>query len=77
MLERAPDLIRELMDILDIKEESDGGNMFHPTYISCCRTMTIPKLEVILKDMREIAQRVRTYEAAALELYPKSGEVIS
>ena len=46
--------VRKFFDILDIVEESDNGNEFHPVFISCCRAITAPKLNEILQRMKEL-----------------------
>lgn len=48
-------LVREFFKILAVKEESDSGRMFSPTYISCCRAMTVEKLDRILARMEELS----------------------
>lgn len=53
---RLKELTVEFFKILDIVEESDSGKVFHPTFISCCRALTGPKLSAILKEMKELAQ---------------------
>jgi hypothetical protein len=44
-------LVYQLLKIFETVEESDGGRVFHPTTINSCRSMTIVKLEKILKQM--------------------------
>ena len=46
-------LCRELLRILDIKEESDSGRSFHPTTIQSCRTMDLEKLRDTLSGIRD------------------------
>ena len=41
-------------DFLDVVEESDSGNLFHPIYvISCSRCMKVEPLNKLLAQMRE------------------------
>jgi hypothetical protein len=37
---------------LNHREESDGGRMFAPIYVSCCRAMMIESLGELLEKMR-------------------------
>ncbi len=48
------ELVTEFFSYLDLVEESDNGNLFHPVTIGCCRNMIIPKLENCLKEMKKI-----------------------
>jgi hypothetical protein len=48
-------LVRKFFEIMDREEESDSLNVFRPTYISSCRTMTIQELEVLIPAMRKAA----------------------
>ena len=48
--------LKEFFKILDTVEESDSGREFHPTFISCCRAMTLPKLAEILKRLKEYSE---------------------
>lgn len=50
------DLVRRMFAILDIEEESDSGKVFHPTYISSCRSHAADQLDVILERMKAIVQ---------------------
>jgi len=49
-------LVRDFFDILDVKEESDEGRVFCPTYISSCRAVDGAKLNEILSRMKEIVK---------------------
>jgi len=51
---RLAELMIELTEILEIKEESDSGREFHPTTISSCRCMTNERLGEIFKEVREL-----------------------
>ena len=42
-------------DFLDIREESDSGNMFAPIRISSCRCMKIEPLNKLLAQMRKLS----------------------
>ena len=37
------------------REESDGGRMFAPIYVSCCRSMMVQPLGELLNKMRELS----------------------
>lgn len=50
------DLVRRMLAILDIEEESDNGIIFHPTTIRSCRAGDAAQLEVILERMKAIVQ---------------------
>jgi len=50
---RAKELLTELMDILDIEEESDSGTIFHPVHISSCRCMLTQKVSDLLKKINK------------------------
>lgn len=45
-------LVKELFEILDRKEETDEGRIFHPTKIYCYRALERVKLEQVLKELR-------------------------
>jgi len=47
-------LLRELFNILDTKEESDGGRIFNPTTINTCRVIHSAKLKELLPKLREL-----------------------
>jgi hypothetical protein len=50
-------LVRSLFeDYLDVQEESDSGNMFHPIYISCCRAMKLKPLGELLNRLKELSK---------------------
>lgn len=42
-------------DYLDVTEESDSGNIFHPITINCCRVLKVQPLNELLAKMRELA----------------------
>jgi hypothetical protein len=46
--------VKRLLEILDIKEDSDSGNVFNPVYISCCRVILGMELGDILVRMKEL-----------------------
>lgn len=46
--------VKNFLEILDIKEESDSGRVFSPVYISSVRVLETAKLSIILKKMREL-----------------------
>lgn len=48
------DKVREMFAILDIKEESDSGRVFHPTTFTSCRVMDGEKLSEILNELKEM-----------------------
>ena len=47
------ELVRELFEMLDYTEESDGGNIFHPIRITCCRVMMNERLNKLLAELKE------------------------
>jgi hypothetical protein len=49
-------LVRDFFRILDIKEESEEGRIFSPTYISSCRVLDGARLSEILARMKEIVK---------------------
>lgn len=53
--EELKQLVREFFRILDIVEESDEGRVFRPTTITSCRAVDGPKLDAILKRMKELS----------------------
>lgn len=57
---KAKEYIREFFKILDTQEESDGGIMFYPVYISSCRIMTTVRLQEILTELKEWAKVDKT-----------------
>jgi hypothetical protein len=42
-------------DYLDRVEESDGGRLFHPVYISCSRVLKVTPLNNLLTKMRTLS----------------------
>jgi hypothetical protein len=48
--------LKEFFKILDIQEESEEGRMFHPTFISCCRSFTLVKLNGILSRLKQYSE---------------------
>lgn len=53
--ERLKYLVRELLSILESTEESDNGNVFHPTTISSCRTAHVIELQQIMEELKQLA----------------------
>jgi hypothetical protein len=51
-------------DYLNLREESDSGQIFAPITVSCCRAMKIEKLNALLERMRSLsgASLPRRYE---------------
>ena len=54
--DRLKSLVRELFELLDHTEESDGGKEFHPITISCCRVLMTERLNKVLTDLREASE---------------------
>jgi len=52
---RLKKLVKEFLDILDTTEESDGGNIFHPVFISSCRVMKTKRIGEILKELNVLS----------------------
>jgi hypothetical protein len=46
------ELVEWLFEYLDYTEESDGGRIFHPVTISCCRAMMHEPLDQLLKELK-------------------------
>lgn len=46
-------LVKELFRILDIVEESDEGNLFHPNVIRSCRVMDTQQLNAVIIELRK------------------------
>ena len=42
-------------DYIDLREESEGGNMFSPVYVSCSRALRSKPLSELLDRMRELS----------------------
>jgi hypothetical protein len=49
-------LVKDLIRILDIVEESDNGKMFRPNQISSCRVMDCVKIDDILSRLKEMTR---------------------
>jgi hypothetical protein len=49
-------LTKEFFAILDAVETSEEGREFHPTHISCCRALTVIKVNKILERMKELSK---------------------
>jgi len=54
--EDLPAAVRQFFAMLDIVEESDSGNEFHPISIGNCRAMLQEPLENILTQMKEMSR---------------------
>jgi hypothetical protein len=50
---RCEELVRELFEMLDYTEESDGGKIFHPVTITCCRVMMNERLNKLLAELKQ------------------------
>ncbi len=55
-----PDELKECVkeffeQYLNHREESDGGRMFAPIYVSCCRVMKTKPLNELLEKMRVLS----------------------
>jgi len=55
-----PDELKECVKVffeqyLNRREESDGGRMFAPIYVSCCRVMKTKPLNELLEKMRVLS----------------------
>jgi 3'-phosphoadenosine 5'-phosphosulfate sulfotransferase (PAPS reductase)/FAD synthetase len=55
-----PDELKECVkeffeQYLNRREESDGGQMFAPIYVSCCRVMKTKPLNELLERMRVLS----------------------
>jgi hypothetical protein len=51
--EEAKAAVAKLFYYLDIVEESDSGNDFHPNFISSCRVMDGVAMEKLLKQLKQ------------------------
>ena len=45
-------LVKELFELLDRKEETDDGRVFHPNRISSCRAVDAEKLNQVLVELK-------------------------
>jgi len=52
LIEELEGLIKELFVLLERKEETDEGRVFHPTTIQSCRAMDAEKLEQIMRQLK-------------------------
>jgi hypothetical protein len=48
---------RKLIGLLEIEEESDGGNVFYPNRISSCRVMDGARISQCLKKLKKLSQQ--------------------
>jgi 3'-phosphoadenosine 5'-phosphosulfate sulfotransferase (PAPS reductase)/FAD synthetase len=53
--ERLKECVKEFFAFLDYQEESDGGKMFNPITISCCRVMKVDPLNKLLDEMKALS----------------------
>ena len=54
--ERLKECVKDFFaNYLDVQEESDGGKMFHPIAISCCRAMKTAPLNALLEEMKTLS----------------------
>lgn len=50
-------LVNELFTkYLDVVEESESGNLFHPIFISCCRAAKLQPLGELLSRLKELSK---------------------
>jgi len=56
MSEDLRDVVKEFFRYLDATEESDGGTVFHPVQISCCRALYTAPLNELLIKMKELSE---------------------
>jgi len=50
---RMEELVKSLFeDFLDVTEESDGGRVFHPNYISSCRALNLEPINKLMKELK-------------------------
>jgi len=61
------DYVKRLIKLLDTREESDGGRIFHPTYITSCRVMHVKELDTILDGMKELLSKPTVPETVPYE----------
>jgi len=47
-------LVKELIEILEVREETDSETAFNPTTIRCCREMTYDRLIEIFSRFKDI-----------------------
>ena len=67
--------VREFFAILDQTEESDGGNVFHPTTIDSCRVLHTQKLNELLPRMKALAALSETQKPIPMLLFcPRCGK---
>ena len=48
------EVCREFLSYLEVEEESDLGNRFHPVYISCCRAAMMADIGKCLNRMDKL-----------------------
>lgn len=53
--DRLKECVKEFFTYLECQEESDGGVMFNPVTISCCRVMRIKPLNKLLDEMKALS----------------------
>ena len=54
--ERLKECVKEFfVNYLDYTEESDGGRLFNPIHISCCRALMTEPLGKLLAEMKTLS----------------------
>lgn len=56
--------LTKLFAMLDYQEESDGGKIFNPVTISCCRVMMVQKLNEVLNALKTETVKYNNCEGA-------------
>jgi len=46
--------VKEFLDILETKEETDSGREFHPTTINSCRCMSLERIGELIQEMKTL-----------------------
>lgn len=49
--------VKRLFELLETKEESDSGRVFHPTTINSCRALVVNELRDLLPSLKEWANQ--------------------
>ena len=49
-------VVQEFFKYLDYEEESDGGRVFNPITVSCCRSLMMKPLGKVLEKMKELSK---------------------
>lgn len=53
-------LVKKLFYYLDYQEESEGGKLFNPVTISCCRALMTQPLNELLDEMKTVVAEEKT-----------------